>query len=55
MIDTLIYLSINQQNILLIIRLEIALSNHKIDVQHLLSCYKEEEDDRISLHDIDQL
>ena len=54
MIDTLIYLSINQQNILLIMRLEIALSNHKIDVQHL-SCYKEEADDRISLHDIDQL
>lgn len=54
MIDTLIYLSKNQQNILVIMRLEIALPNNESDLQQLLPFNKWEIDDRISLHDMDQ-
>ena len=54
MIDTLIYLSKNQQNILVIMRLEIALPNNESDLQQLLPFNKWEIDDGISLHDMDQ-
>ena len=54
MIDALVYLSKNQQNILVIMRLEIALPNNESDLQQLLPFNKWEIDDRISLHDMDQ-
>ena len=54
MTDRLIYLSKNQQNILVIMRLEIALPNNESDLQQLLPFNKWEIDDRISLHDMDQ-
>ena len=54
MIDTLIFLSKNQQNILVIMRLEIALPNNESDLQQLLPFNKWEIDDGISLHDMDQ-
>lgn len=54
MIDALVYLSKNQQNILVIMRLEIALPNNESDLQQLLPFNKWEIDDRISRHDMDQ-
>lgn len=54
MIDALVYLSKNQQNILVIMRLEIALPNNESDLQQLLPFNKWEIDDRISLHVMDQ-
>lgn len=54
MIDALVYLSKNQQNILVIMRLEIALPHNESDLQQLLPFNKWEIDDRISLHDMDQ-
>lgn len=54
MTDRLIYLSKNQQNILVIMRLEIALPNNESDLQQLLPFNKWEIDDGISLHDMDQ-
>lgn len=54
MIDALVYLSKNQQNILVIMRLEIALPNNESDLQQLLPFNKWEIDDGISLHDMDQ-
>lgn len=54
MIDALVYLSKNQQNILVIMRLEVALPHNESDLQQLLPFNKWEIDDRISLHDMDQ-
>ena len=52
--DTLFGLFRNQQKVLLITRQQTVLSNGAVNLEGLQPCYKEEKDNRISLHPMEQ-